>query len=277
MRSFQGRFALLIGLDIGNTNITVGLFDEGAGHISPRHALRLNTVHHATSDEVAAPLLAHLAHLGISPDSIGSAIVSSVVPVLDRTIREMLERVFSIRRPVFVDWQTDTGLTFEYPNPAEIGADRIVNAAAGIALYGMPLILVDFGTATTFCCVSADGAYLGGEILPGVGISLQALTSRAAKLSSVSIERPSAAIGKSTTAGMVAGLYYQTIGAIEKISSEIKKEMGSPSPRVIATGGFANLFRDGSECIDVIDIDLTLKGLKLIHERIVRCSSSPAL
>ena len=258
---------MLIGLDVGNTNITVGVFADGVEYISPLHSWRLTTLHHMTADEMAAPVLAHLGHVGISAGSLQAAIVSSVVPVLERTIREMLERILAIRNPLFVTHETDSGLAFDYPNPAEVGADRIVNAAAGMVLYGAPLILVDFGTATTFCCISQEGAYLGGEILPGVGISLQALTRRAAKLSSVPIGRPLRAIGKSTGDGMVAGLYYQNVGALEKIVRLLKDEMGTPEPRVVATGGFANLFREGTDCIDVIDADLTLKGLKIIHER----------
>lgn len=257
----------MIGLDVGNTNITVGIFADGAEYISPLHSWRLTTLHHMTADEMAAPMLAHLGHVGISAGSLHAAIVSNVVPVLERTIREMLERIFGIRNPLFVTYETDTGLGFDYPNPAEVGADRIVNAAAGIVLYGAPLVLIDFGTATTFCCISKDGAYLGGEIMPGVGISLQALINRAAKLSSVPIARPLQAMGKSTGDGMVAGSYNQTIGALEKIVALLKVEMGQPEPSVVATGGFANLFREGTDCIDRTDADLTLKGLKIIHER----------
>lgn len=257
---------MLIGIDVGNTNITVGLFRDGNSGTDPDFSWRLNTVANATADEIAAPLISHLLFHGLDPAGIDSAVVSSVVPDLYYVLRRMLEETFQVQDPLFVDHTTDTGLTFDYPLPEEIGADRIVNAAAAYKLYGGPLIIIDFGTATTFCCVDADGAYLGGQILPGVGISLHALTSRAAKLSSVRIAKPERAIGKSTRQGMSAGIYYQTVGAIEKISSMLIREMGG-SPRVLATGGVVNLFSDDLPVISLIDHDLTLKGLKIIHDR----------
>jgi type III pantothenate kinase len=258
---------LLIGIDVGNTNITVGIFDEGAGRISPVHSWRFTTKQYMTADELSAPILVHLAHVGIQPESICSGVVSCVVPALERSIRAALAHTFGLSDPLFIDYTTDCGVAFDYPHPAEIGADRIVNAAAGIALYGKPLLIVDFGTATTFCCISRDGKYLGGQILPGVDISLQALTSRAAKLSSVPIAEPGRVIGKSTGEGMVAGIYYQNLGALGLITNRIKEEMQEPDLRIIATGGLAALFSSAWPGIEAIDQDLTLKGLKLIHER----------
>jgi type III pantothenate kinase len=293
---------LLIGIDVGNTNITVGVFDDdasarhayhaaklpacrqperapasiqeaGTAHTvppciaAPLFAWRFTTKQYMTADEIAAPLLAHLAHAGIATGSVCDGVVACVVPVLERPIRVMLEHTFGIRDPLFVDHTADTGIAYDYPNPAEIGADRIVNAAAGIALYGTPLLIVDFGTATTFCCISAEGRYLGGQILPGVEISLQALTNRAAKLRSISIAKPAHVIGKSTEEGMAAGFYYQTLGALELITRHIKEEMCVPDLTIIATGGLAGLFSAAWPAISTIDQDLTLKGLKLIHER----------
>lgn len=257
---------MLIGIDVGNTNITVGLFKDKNGGTTPDFSWRLNTVANATADEIAAPLISHLLFNRLDPGRVDGAVVSSVVPDLYYVLRRMLEDTFRIREPLFIDHTVDTGLTFAYPHPDEIGADRIVNAAAAYHLYGGPLIIIDFGTATTFCCVDGAGAYLGGEILPGVGISLNALTSRAAKLSSIRISKPESAIGKSTREGMSAGIYYQTVGAIEKITGMLLREMAG-EPQVLATGGVVNLFSGDLPVISLIDHDLTLKGLKIIHDR----------
>jgi type III pantothenate kinase len=260
---------MLIGIDVGNTNITVGLFEEGQEGVLPERSWRFNTVRNATSDEIAAPLLAHLLTGGIDPALIRHAVVSSVVPQLFHPLKLMFRKTFRIADPLFVDHTTDTGLVFAYPNPEEIGADRIVNAAAGIMLYGAPLIVIDFGTATTFCCIDAAGAYLGGEILPGVGISLEALTTRAARLSEVRLSRPLSPLGRTTTQGIVSGIFYQTVGAVEKITALLAKEMGT-TPRVLATGGFAGFFAEATPVIEVVDQDLTLKGLRYIYDRCSR-------
>jgi type III pantothenate kinase len=254
---------MLIGIDAGNTHITVGLFEEGC---EPLHAWRFNTIPNATSDELASLLFARMAPAALDWGRLDAAVVSCVVPALDWPLKQLFREILHIQDPLFVDYRTDSGLVFDYPNPAEIGADRIVNAAAALVLYGAPLILIDFGTATTFCCISGRGAYLGGQILPGVMTSLNALTNRAAKLSAVRIARPPAAIGKSTEAGLVAGSYYQALGAVEGITAALAAEMGE-TPRVVATGGLASLFAGASPVIGVIDGDLTLKGLKLIHDR----------
>jgi len=258
---------LLIGIDVGNTNITVGIFADTAGELTPLQAWRFTTKQYMTADEMAAPIITHLMHAGYQASSINAGVVACVVPSLERSLHIMLEGVFGLTNPLFVDSSVDCGLQYAYPNPSEIGADRIVNAAAGIALYGTPLLIIDFGTATTFCCISRDGKYLGGQILPGVEISLQALTTHAEKLSSVSIVRPRQVIGKSTADGMAAGIYYQTMGALELITRRIREEMQEPDLKIVATGGLAGLFSTDWSGITVIDQDLTLKGLKLIHER----------
>ena len=258
---------MLIGIDVGNTNITVGLFEEGQTGVDPERSWRLNTVRNATADEIAAPLLAHLACSGITVERINHAIVSSVVPQLFHPLKLMFHKTFRIDDATFVDHTTDTGLVFDYPDPEEIGADRIVNAAAGLQLYGAPLIVIDFGTATTFCCISPEGAYMGGQILPGVGISLEALTTRAARLSEVRLSRPTSPLGRSTRQGIRNGIYYQTVGAVEKIVALLKEEMGG-SATVLATGGFAGFFRAATSVIDEVDPDLTLKGLRYIYDRI---------
>jgi len=258
---------LLIGIDVGNTNITVGIFADAADALAPMQSWRFTTKQYMTADEMAAPIITHLIHAGYRAANIHAGVVACVVPSLERSLRLMLEGVFGLTSPLFVDSTVDCGLAYAYPNPPEIGADRIVNAAAGAALYGAPLLIIDFGTATTFCCVSRGGEYLGGLILPGVEVSLQALTIRAEKLSSVSITRPQQVIGKSTANGMAAGIYYQTMGALELITRRIKEEMREPDLKIVATGGLAGLFSADWPGITVIDQDLTLKGLKLIHER----------
>jgi len=258
---------MLIGVDVGNSNITVGLFEEKQKGVVPERSWQLNTVPNATADEIAAPLLAHLLFSRIDLSSIRHAIVSSVVPALFHPLKFMFRKIFKIDNPVFVDCTTDTGLVYDYPNPEEIGADRIVNAAAGIHLYTTPLIVIDFGTATTFCCISEKGAYLGGQILPGVGISLNALTSRAARLSEVRISRPESPLGRTTAQGITSGIYYQTVGAVEKIVAQLSEFIGR-NPVVLATGGFARFFAEATEAIDVVDRELTLKGLKYIYDRI---------
>jgi len=266
---------LLIGIAVGNTNITVGIFADAAGELSPLQSWRFTTKQYMTADEMAAPIIAHLMHADFEAAGIHAGIVACVVPSLERSLHLMLEGVFGLTDPLFVDSTVNCGLAYAYPNPAEIGADRIVNAAAGLALYGAPLLIIDFGTATTFCCISRDGKYLGGQILPGVEISLQALTIRAEKLSSVSIVRPRQVIGTSTADGMAAGIYYQTMGALELITRRIKEEMREPKLKIVATGGLAGLFSADWPGIDAIDQDLTLKGLKLIHERHTAKSHTP--
>ena len=256
---------MLIGIDAGNTNITVGLFKDKKGDFTPEYSWRFNTMPNSTADEIAVHIISHIIFNKIDPESIKYAIVSSVVPEIDSVLKKMFLKTFFIEEPIFVNHILDTGLKYTYPVPEEIGADRIVNAVAGNVLYGGPLIIIDFGTATTFCCVSDNGEYMGGQILPGVGLSLNALTGKAAKLSAVKIEKPGSPIGKSTEQSIQAGIFYQTIGSIEKITSLLKEGTGAGT-KVLATGGLSVLFSDLS-CIDIIDFDLTLKGLKIIHDR----------
>jgi type III pantothenate kinase len=258
---------LLIAIDIGNTNVTAGLFRRRSGEYEPLLNWRFTTLPGATADELAAPLLAHLQHSRVAVEEVSHALVASVVPELDYSVKQMLRSIFGVQHPEFISAATDTGLGYAYPVPSEIGADRIVNAAAGVHLYGAPLIIIDFGTATTFCCISEDRKYLGGQIMPGVGTSLRALTSRAAKLFDVRIRRPESALGQSTSDGLVSGIYYQTIGAVEKALEVLKKEMQG-TPRVLATGGLAGLFEEALPGIDEVDMLLTLRGLKIIHDRL---------
>ncbi len=255
---------MILAIDVGNTNITVGLFAIKDRGYSPLFSWRFNTLSSSTADEMAAPIIANMVFHKISVDDIKGGIVSSVVPSLNFPISGMFKK-FNIDNYSFVTSETKTGLLYDYPNPQEIGADRIVNGAGVIKLHKVPAIIIDFGTATTFCCINAENKYIGGEIMPGVGISLAGLTQRAAKLSAVQIRKPKNAIGKTTMESVSNGIYWQTVGAIEKIVSLLKTEMLG-EPQVIATGGYAGMFKKATDLIDTVDEELTLKGLKVIYE-----------
>ncbi|MCL6560372.1 MAG: type III pantothenate kinase, partial [Firmicutes bacterium] len=201
----------------------------------------------------------------IKMNSIKALIISSVVPPLNFTLEQMSRKFFNLT-PLVVGPGIKTGLSIKYENPREVGADRIVNAVAGYNRYGGPLVIVDFGTATTFCAISARGDYLGGAIAPGIGISTEALFARAAKLPRVEVVRPSSVIGKNTVASMQSGIYYGFVGQVQEIVQRIKKELGEDT-KAIATGGLAQLIARETTSIDHVDPFLTLTGLRLIYEK----------
>jgi type III pantothenate kinase len=208
----------------------------------------------------------------IDVTKITAVVVSSVVPPLDSTIRRLCERYFGLR-PIFVEPGIKTGMPLLVDNPAELGADRIVNGVAAFARYGGPIIVVDFGTATTFDVISVRGEYLGGVIAPGLGISADALFSRAAKLARVDIKRPARTIGTNTIAHLQSGLFYGYVGLVDGIIERMLAEIqaaqpeGTAIPKVIATGGLAHMLHDDSKYITAIDDMLTLDGLRLLYER----------
>jgi type III pantothenate kinase len=205
----------------------------------------------------------------IEATEISSIIISSVVPPLETTLRQVCERYFKVK-PMFVEPGIKTGMPILVDNPAELGADRLVNGVAAFARYGGPCIVVDFGTATTFDVVSAKGEYIGGVIAPGLAISAEALFSRAARLSRVDVKKPAKVVGTNTVAHMQSGLYFGYIGLVDGILERIIKETQGQDavvPKVIATGGLARLIVDDSRFIDTIDDMLTLDGLRLIYER----------
>jgi type III pantothenate kinase len=251
---------MLLAIDVGNSNIVVGVFD-GERLVAD---FRLRTHAHATGDELGLTIIGLLRSREVEPASIAGVVVSSVVPSLSRSI-EGLARTFFGLTPMVVGPGVRTGMRILYDDPRQVGADRIVNAIAAFRRYGGPAVLVDFGTATTFDAISAQGEYLGGAIAPGMLISLEALVAHAAKLSRVDLVAPSSVIGRTTTASMQAGMVFGYVGLIEGLVNRMRKELG-PGTRVIGTGGIAELIASETECIEVVDQRLTLDGLRFIHE-----------
>jgi type III pantothenate kinase len=252
---------MLLAIDAGNTNVTVGLFDGDR----LRARWRLRTVHEKTSDEWGIEMRNLFALEGIPFESVGGVVVATVVPPLQGTIDAMARRYFQ-REPVFVSWRTDTGLTIKYDNPREVGPDRIVNSVAAFQKYGGPCIVVDLGTAITFDAVSANEEYLGGVICPGIGIAISGLFQKTARLPMVDFRAPHKLIGTNTIGSMTSGLYYGTVGMIDGILERMIDELGG-SVKTVATGGQAALVTSGSKFLKHADEDLTLEGLQRIWRR----------
>jgi type III pantothenate kinase len=262
---------MLLALDIGNTNIVVGVF-HGDQLI---HSWRLSTQRQRTADEMGMWVLQLFQHGELAPHDIDAVVAASVVPTLTAPTVEMARRYFG-REPLIVDGTVDTGMPNLYGAPAEVGADRIVNGVAAFERYGRAegraLIVVDFGTATTFDAISRRGEYLGGVICPGVNISADALFERAARLPRVNVSRPEAVIGRTTVGSIQSGLFYGYIGLVEGVVHRMRHELGDPVASV-ATGGLAELIAPETTAIDQVDRDLTLHGLRLIWRRNQRASS----
>ncbi|HEY4554037.1 MAG TPA: type III pantothenate kinase [Bacillaceae bacterium] len=248
-------------LDVGNTNIVLGVYD---GEKLKFH-WRMETSRSKTEDEYGMLIKALFEHVGLRFEHINGIIISSVVPPIMFTLERMCKKYFQ-EKPLIVGPGIKTGLNIKYENPREVGADRIVNAVAGIHEYGSPLIIVDFGTATTFCYINEKAEYMGGVIAPGIGISTEALYSKAAKLPRIEITHVDDIIGKNTVAAMQAGILFGFVGQVEGIVKRIK-EKSKEEPTVIATGGLANLIATETSMIEIVDQDLTLKGLQLIYKR----------
>ncbi len=252
---------MLLTLDIGNTNVTIGVFDGQ----DLRATWRIATDKERLADEYAVMLLGLFGTTDIALADIDAAVMASVVPDLAPVFEQLCHRYFKVE-PLVVGTGTRTGVRILYDNPREVGADRIVDVVAALQLYGPPpLIIVDFGTATVFDAVSAEGDYLGGAIAPGIGISSEALFERAAKLYRVELERPKTAIGKNTVGAIQSGTLFGYVGLIEGMVTRFKKELGGEA-RVIATGGWAALLAKETQVFDAVDLNLTLTGLRLIHE-----------
>lgn len=252
---------MLLALDIGNTNIVPGVFADGRLVAS----WRLSTDRGRTADEYGVTLRGLLDHAGIPPAQIGHVVVCSVVPPLARTVEALLRRYFPAPT-LFVDHQTDTGIRVDYDPPGDVGADRIVNAAAAFHSVGGPCIVADFGTATTFDVVTAEGVYRGGAIAPGIGISLDALFTRAARLPRIDLMRPPSVIGHTTRESMQSGIVFGYAGQADAIIRRMRAELGADTP-VIATGGLAEMIAPETESIRDIRPDLTLEGLEIIWRR----------
>jgi len=250
---------LILVIDVGNTNISMGLFNDDKLVLD----WRIVTVSERTSDETGLLILQFFNYAGITKNDIKDVIISSVVPPVMYAL-ELAVRKYVYKDPLVVSATTKTGINILYDNPLEVGADRIVNAVAALNIYGGPIIIVDFGTATTFCAITKNGDYLGGVICPGIKISMDALFAKAAKLPRVELARPNRVIGKNTVESMQSGAVFGYAGQVDYIVSKIKAEMGE-DVKVIATGGLARLIAEEAKSIDEINRKLTLEGLKIIY------------
>jgi len=251
---------MLLVIDVGNTNIVVGVFD-GERLVAD---FRLHTNERATGDELGLTTTELLRRRGIDVGAVSALAVANVVPPLARAVDEM-SRLYFHCTPLVVGPGIRTGISIKYEDPRLVGADRIANAVAGRHLYGAPAILLDFGTATTFDALSAAGEYLGGAMAPGILISLDALVSRASRLNRVELAAPPSVIGRSPAASMQSGFVFGYVGLVQGIVARMRAEIGE-SARVIATGGLAELFAPLIPEIEAVDPHLTLVGLRLIHE-----------
>ena len=252
---------MLLAIDAGNTNITLAVFE----HEQLLIHWRLASDSKRTSDEYGAEVRQLFQLFTLDPKKLKAILIASVVPALNQTLQRMGEVYFSLT-PVFVDHNTRTGLKLVYDQPAELGADRIVDAVAAVARYGAPCIVVDFGTATTFNVVNGAGEFVGGAISPGLMTCSEALFARAAKLPRIEFTRPEKVIGTGMVAAMQSGLYYGYVSLVDGLLQRIIDELGE-APRVIATGGLAQAIAPASALITVVDDTLTLEGLRLVYEQ----------
>lgn len=252
---------MLLAIDAGNTNTVFAVY-EGE---QQRGLWRAATDTHRTADEYAVWLIQLMSLQNVSPKDIDTAIISTVVPAALFNLTNLCQNYFGAKALVIGDPDVDVGMKVNVPNPAEVGADRLVNAVAAFRAYGGPLIIIDFGTATTFDVVSADGAYEGGVIAPGVNLSMEALHMAAAKLPLVAVRRPETVVGTNTVGAMQSGIFWGYVSLIEGLVSRIKAEKRTHEMKVVATGGLSSLFFNASDVIDLTDKDLTLRGLLDIH------------
>jgi type III pantothenate kinase len=251
---------MLLTIDIGNTNITLGLYEGEA--LGPRW--RLATDHERMPDEYGLQLLGLLEHAGYAASDLTGICLASVVPPLTGRMLEACRRYTGLE-PLVLDTGVKTGVRIQYEDPRAVGADRIADAAAVQRLYGGPACVVDFGTATTFDAISAKGEYLGGAIAPGIGIASEALVMRTAKLPRVDLQRPPSAIGRNTPHAMQSGLLFGYVGLVEGMVRRFRKELG-PDMKVIATGGLAEVIADETDVLEIIAPWLTLDGLRIIWD-----------
>jgi len=252
---------MLVVVDIGNTNITLGLYD-GTQLIGN---YRLTTKFQRTSDEYGFMLLSFLNASSIRVEQIDDIIISSVVPKINYSFTNSIKKYLH-KKPIFIGPGIKTGIAIRVDNPSAVGADRLVDAAGAYFTYGGPCLVIDFGTATTYDVVSEKGEFLGGAIAPGIGTCSQALSAQAAKLPEVEIQKPDRIIAKNTIKSMQAGTVFGYIGQTEYIIKKIKDEYGK-NLKVISTGGLGRIIASETDLIDIYDVDLTFKGLKIIYEK----------
>ena len=253
---------MLLALDVGNTNITIGVFDKDklAG------TFRINTKISRTSDEFGTVLKGILRENGLVPEKINNTIISSVVPAVMHSLTSGVIKYFHTQ-PLIVEPGVKTGIKIAISNPTQVGADRIVDAVGAYELYGGPCIVIDYGTATTYDLVDGEGTFLAGVTAPGIRISAKALWQDAAKLPEIEIKKPDHILAKETVSSMQAGLVFGYIGQTEYIIRKMKEESGLNDVKVVATGGLGKMIAEETDCIDIYDAHLTLKGLQLIYEK----------
>jgi type III pantothenate kinase len=251
---------MLLAIDIGNTNITIGLYKDKS--LGPRW--RLATDHERMPDEYGILLINLFNHAGAAVGDVDSVAIASVVPQLTGTFEQVCRKYLG-RRALVVDADTETGVHVKYDDPQQVGADRVVDAVAAFKLYGGPACIVDFGTATTFDAISARGEYLGGAIAPGITIAADALFQRTAKLPRVDLQRPPTAIGRNTVHSLQSGLLFGYVSLVEGMVARFRKELG-PQMRVVGTGGLAELIAAETKAIKILAPWLTLDGLRIIYE-----------
>ena len=253
---------MILVCDVGNTNIVLGVY-EGKELL---RAWRISTDRNKTSDEYGVSIKQLFEYENFNIDEIKSVIISSVVPSIMYALEGMSRRYFK-KEPVIIGPGIKTGIKILYDNPKEVGADRIVNAVAAYEKYGGPIIIVDFGTATTFCAISKDGDYLGGVISPGIVISSEALFQKASKLPRVDLVKPEKVLNKNTVSSMQSGIIYGYVGMVDYIVGRMEEELGVKSKEVIATGGLSSAIASESKMITKIEKMLTLEGLRIIYEK----------
>lgn len=252
---------MLLVIDIGNTNITVGIYKDD----QIIKTFRLTTEYQRTSDDYGLSLLAFLQADNIAVEDIDDVIISSVVPKINYSFNNSIKKYFH-KTPLCIGPGIKTGINIRIDNPSALGADRLVDAVGAFYTYGGPCLIVDFGTATTYDIVSSKGEFIGGVIAPGIGICAHALSSQTAKLPEVEIEKPDKIIAKNTIKSMQAGIVYGYIGQTEYIIKKIKEEYGE-NLKVISTGGLGRIIANETDLIDVYDVQLTFKGLKIIYDK----------
>ena len=260
---------MLLTLDVGNTIVTAGIYEDGKLSATWRFATDVEKL----PDEYGVLALSLLQHEGIDPERVTEAIIACVVPDLEPAFDQMCRRYFKTM-PLHVTAGIKTGLRILYDTPRDVGADRVADAVAAIHNYGPPLIVVDFGTATVFDAINGEGEYLGGAIAPGLGIASEALFRRAAKLYRVELDRPESAIGRNTITAIQSGILFGYVGLIEGIVTRMKEELGEET-KVIGTGGYAEIIARETNVIDEVDPDLTLEGLRIIYDlnKLIRCTT----